>query len=210
MNCESEDLGGKPKTNSPTNSGILGDVGVPNSRKLQLGTDECLTLKGSTGVRPRLMLDEVYTRQSRSIRRRRRRHPAGKFLFNELGCSDCHHPGYDTNRQQPSGHAPKNLAIHGPLHDMGEALADNPPSYANGRETPSMGIGIDSRRQQTRQLSTMERRGLRETILWHGGEALQAQQGFKALPRGRPSSVLRVSLINQSSAMPPISPGLIL
>jgi CxxC motif-containing protein (DUF1111 family) len=72
------------------------------------------------------------------------------------------------------------------LHDMGEGLADGrPEALANGREwrTPALwGIGLtETVSGHTYFLHDGRARNLTEAILWHGGEAQAARDGFAAL-----------------------------
>ena len=115
----------------------------------------------------------------------------GKNLFHKIGCASCHTPKFVT------GDLPKNAHLSQQtiwpytdllLHDMGAGLADNrPEGKANGREwrtPPLWGVGL------TKTVSGHEfllhdgrARSIEEAILWHGGEALKAQEAFRALSK---------------------------
>ena len=107
----------------------------------------------------------------------------GKALFHDAGCALCHTPSYVTRRdaEQPE----HRFQLIWPytdllLHDMGEGLADNrPDGQANGREwrtPPLWGIGLTEEVSgHTQFLHDGRARNLLEAILWHGGEAANAQ-----------------------------------
>ncbi|PTE15841.1 di-heme oxidoredictase family protein, partial [Pseudogemmobacter blasticus] len=72
------------------------------------------------------------------------------------------------------------------LHDMGPGLADDrPEGRATGREwrtPPLWGIGLTARVSgHTQFLHDGRARSLTEAILWHGGEAQPARDGFAGL-----------------------------
>lgn len=105
----------------------------------------------------------------------------GEQLFTSAGCAACHSP----IQTLASGNqiAPYTDLL---LHDMGEGLADGfTIGMANGQEwrtPPLWGIG------RTTEVSggafflhDGRARGLEEAILWHGGEAISAQQNFRQM-----------------------------
>jgi CxxC motif-containing protein (DUF1111 family) len=114
---------------------------------------------------------------------------AGKALFNSTGCAACHRPQYTTGTSAISP------ALSGQtiypytdllLHDMGPALADGRSDFlADGQEwrtPPLWGIGLfKTTNGHTRYLHDGRARNLNEAILWHGGEALPAQQRYLGL-----------------------------
>ena len=115
---------------------------------------------------------------------------AGKLLFQQIGCDDCHKMTLTTgNHPVPelvdqTFHPFTDLL----LHDMGPGLADRRPEYkASGREwrtSPLWGLGIiDALLTRGRPgfLHDGRARTITEAILWHGGEAAASQQQFKAL-----------------------------
>ena len=72
------------------------------------------------------------------------------------------------------------------LHDMGDGLADGVPvGFADGREwktPPLWGLGLmQAVSGHTRFLHDGRARNLSEAVLWHGGEAQAARDGFVAL-----------------------------
>lgn len=113
----------------------------------------------------------------------------GKEIFNNLGCDKCHipkittgvHPRFDVLSNQTIRPYTDML-----LHDMGEGLADGRPDFeATGSEwrtQPLWGIGLfETVNNHTRYLHDGRARNLEEAVLWHGGEASQSQEAFKAL-----------------------------
>ncbi len=122
---------------------------------------------------------------------------AGKALFNQIGCGDCHVGKHQTGAHEYAEVSNQTIWPYTDLllHDMGEGLSDNRPVYdANGREwktPPLWGLGlIEKVNRHTRFLHDGRARNLTEAILWHGGEADPSQRAFKAL-----SSVQRQQLI---------------
>ena len=113
---------------------------------------------------------------------------AGERVFANLGCGSCHSATMQTGPTDIKGLS--NQTIHPYtdllLHDMGSALADNRPdgeaTGAEWRTAPLWGIGlVDEINRHTRFLHDGRARSLEEAILWHGGEASKAQEGFLAL-----------------------------
>lgn len=111
---------------------------------------------------------------------------AGKQLFYDTGCASCHTPKFVTSREA-EGPAQRFQLIWPYtdmlLHDMGDGLADNrPDGDADGREwrtAPLWGIGLtETVSGHTLFLHDGRARNLTEAILWHGGEAQAARDGF--------------------------------
>ena len=116
---------------------------------------------------------------------------AGKKLFYDLGCASCHVPKYVTSRK--AGNPAHRFQLIWPysdflLHDMGEGLADGQQvGVANGREwrtPPLWGTGLTKIvNDHTFFLHDGRARNLTEAVLWHGGEAVAARDGFAALEK---------------------------
>jgi CxxC motif-containing protein (DUF1111 family) len=112
----------------------------------------------------------------------------GAATFRAMGCASCHMPTLKTG---PSELAELTEQVIHPysdllLHDMGDGLADNRSDFqASGREwrtPPLWGIGLTEVVGGFQlYLHDGRARSLAEAILWHGGEAAQAQQTFKTL-----------------------------
>jgi CxxC motif-containing protein (DUF1111 family) len=114
----------------------------------------------------------------------------GKRLFSELGCTGCHAPSHRTSSEAPLEELRDQLIFPYTdllLHDMGEALSDERPSFAAAgnewRTPPLWGLGhYEVINRHDRLLHDGRARGVAEAILWHGGEATPAQQAFTKLP----------------------------
>lgn len=115
----------------------------------------------------------------------------GKQHFYDLGCVACHTPKFVTSRDAPN--PAHRFQLIWPytdllLHDMGDGLADHrPEGDADGyewRTPPLWGIGLtETVSGHTFFLHDGRARNLTEAILWHGGEAQDARDGFAALPK---------------------------
>ncbi len=124
---------------------------------------------------------------------------AGEELFDRIGCAGCHLP------ELRSGSLPGVPSVSNQtfrpytdllLHDMGEELADGRPDFeADGREwrtAPLWGIGLTYVVSgHTLFLHDGRARSLEEAILWHGGEAEESREAFKALEAGERVRLLR-------------------
>ncbi len=121
----------------------------------------------------------------------------GAAIFEEINCSKCHVP------QQKTGYNPiavLSYQIFYPytdmlLHDMGDDLADGRPDFlATGNEwktRPLWGIGLTQLvNGHTRFLHDGRARSITEAILWHGGEALDSKDKFKALSTDKREALL--------------------
>lgn len=114
----------------------------------------------------------------------------GKAVFSELGCQGCHTPSHRTSDSAPleelQGQSiwPYTDLL---LHDMGDALSDQRPSFAASgnewRTPPLWGLGhYPAVNGHDRLLHDGRARGVAEAILWHGGEAEAIKQAFTELP----------------------------
>ncbi|WP_159589951.1 di-heme oxidoredictase family protein [Chelativorans xinjiangense] len=124
---------------------------------------------------------------------------AGKRVFYETGCADCHTPKYVTRRDA----AVPALAFQliWPytdllLHDMGEGLADNrPEGTATGHEwrTPALwGIGLAKTVSgEAGFLHDGRARTLLEAVLWHGGEAEAARRKVVEMEKSDRDNLIR-------------------
>ncbi len=115
----------------------------------------------------------------------------GKELFYGIGCASCHAPKYVTSRKAENpAHRFQLIWPYSDflLHDMGDGLADGQPvGVADGREwrtPPLWGIGLTGTVSgHTFLLHDGRARNLTEAILWHGGEAQPARDGFSQLDK---------------------------
>lgn len=113
---------------------------------------------------------------------------AGRELFADIGCADCHVPRWVTSDAIDPALSQQTIWPYTDLllHDMGDELADNRPDFdADGREwrtPPLWGVGlIPTVSDHDTLLHDGRARGIAEAILWHGGEAEAARDGFRAL-----------------------------
>lgn len=113
----------------------------------------------------------------------------GKALFHDVGCAACHRPSFTTGVLEGQQHL-SNQRIWPYsdflLHDMGDGLADGwPEGGASGREwrtAPLWGVGLtETVVGHTFLLHDGRARNVEEAILWHGGEAQRARDGYAAL-----------------------------
>jgi CxxC motif-containing protein (DUF1111 family) len=115
----------------------------------------------------------------------------GKKVFYELGCVSCHTPKFVTRRDAPN--KAQAFQLIWPysdflVHDMGDGLSDGQQvGDATGNEwrtPPLWGIGLTKQvNGHTFFLHDGRARNLTEAILWHGGEAQTARDGFAALAK---------------------------
>ncbi len=123
----------------------------------------------------------------------------GKFLFQQAGCDSCHVPRHVTSASASLDELSEQTIWPYTdllLHDMGDALSDDRPVFsASGREwrtPPLWGAGlIEQVNGHLRLLHDGRARGFAEAILWHGGEAEDARETFRALSAGDRSALIR-------------------
>ncbi len=114
---------------------------------------------------------------------------AGRELFYETGCQNCHQPNFKTGPSKTLPHlANQTIWPYSDflLHDMGKELADNRPDFtANGQEwrtPPLWGVGLRTKvNRSTALLHDGRADTIEEAILWHSGEALKAKKDFMKL-----------------------------
>ena len=115
----------------------------------------------------------------------------GQALFGQLGCAACHVAQLRTGASTAPDLAHRDIAPYTDLllHDMGPGLAG--PAGAEWRTPPLWGIGLTQQVSGHNYLLHDGRaRGFVEAIVWHGGEAQAARDGFARL-----SSSERAALI---------------
>ncbi|NCT41078.1 MAG: c-type cytochrome [Alphaproteobacteria bacterium] len=122
---------------------------------------------------------------------------AGAQLFERAKCSSCHTPQMRTGFHNIEALAYQEIQPFTDMliHDMGEDLADNRPDFqANGREwrtAPLWGIGlIETVNKHTKLLHDGRARNIEEAILWHGGEAENSKEAFKAMNKEERQAML--------------------
>ena len=124
------------------------------------------------------------------------------MLFSKIGCNKCHNPSFTTSKHEdiPEFNKQKIYPYSDLLlHDMGEGLADNrPDGDATGlewRTPPLWGIGlVQTVNGHTTLLHDGRARNVEEAILWHGGEAEETKNHFKALSKNERENL--ISFVN--------------
>lgn len=110
----------------------------------------------------------------------------GEELFAELGCASCHKNEVVTGAHELVALTDQAIEPFTDLllHDMGDGLADGRPDFeASGSEwrtAPLWGVGLVQTVQPgSGYLHDGRARDLAEAVLWHGGEAEAAAEGFR-------------------------------
>lgn len=123
----------------------------------------------------------------------------GEALFEAAQCSTCHVPSMKTDAHAVFV-AARDQTIHAYtdllLHDMGEGLADHREDFeASGREwrtPPLWGIGLlKTVSGHTELLHDGRARNVTEAVLWHGGQAEQAREAFRAMSKQEREALVR-------------------
>ncbi|KAA6328272.1 hypothetical protein EZS27_022819 [termite gut metagenome] len=109
----------------------------------------------------------------------------GKALFNDMGCTACHRPSWTTRSNYLPFPALSNQKIY-PYTDLLRHDLDlkEPGRVKVCRTTPLWGRGLmPVTSGYTDMLHDLRARNYEEAILWHGGEAKQPKEKFRALPK---------------------------
>lgn len=121
----------------------------------------------------------------------------GAQIFEDIQCASCHVPSMSTDSNSISAISNQTIYAYTDmlLHDMGDDLADNRPDFlASGNEwktRPLWGIGLTQVvNGHTDFLHDGRAKNITEAILWHGGEALNSKNDFKALSAEERSDLL--------------------
>lgn len=193
---------GQPNLMQQNAAAFNGDIGITS---LLFSQDHCsdkqtACREATSGVDPDgsevsnklLGFVEFYTRHLAVPKRRNVDDPQvqqGDKLFAELNCDSCHQRHFVTTKR-PELPALSEQHIYPYtdmlLHDMGPELTDGRSEYlASGqhwRTAPLWGIGLTKVvNGHTQYLHDGRARNVTEAILWHGGEAEAAKQGFAQL-----------------------------
>jgi CxxC motif-containing protein (DUF1111 family) len=195
-----------PSIRQQSSEAFAGDIGI-STPEVPKHTGDCTVaqkdcLAVPNGVQERLgeveappPVMDLVTFYSQNLAVPRRRDVAdatvlhGKKLFYDLGCTGCHAPKFVTRRDAPN--KAQSFQLIWPysdflLHDLGDGLADGQDvgdaSGSEWRTPPLWGIGLTKTVSgHTFFLHDGRARNLTEAILWHGGEATKARDGFAAL-----------------------------
>lgn len=122
----------------------------------------------------------------------------GSDLFEQIQCAKCHIPKMISGEFSVEEVANQTFYPYTDmlLHDMGEGLADNRSDFlADGREwrTKALwGIGLTQVvNGHTNFLHDGRAKNITEAILWHGGEAENSKNRFKALSASERADLLK-------------------
>ena len=199
-----------------TAGAFLGDIGITSStHPAQACTDvqeDCRAAlpgghDGAPEIDDRTLADVVFYQATLAPSARRGADDPvvrqGQALFHAAGCAVCHRPSYVT--AEPPFPAMSTPRVSGQriwpytdllLHDMGEGLADGRPDFeASGRQwktPPLWGIGLirDVNGHQ-RLLHDGRADGVREAVLWHGGEAEASRQIVLKMKQAERAALVR-------------------
>lgn len=194
--------------NQQNTNAFHGDIGITSTLRpdQECTVAETACSDAPTGGAPeiddqKVQRVEFYTRTLAVPARRNVAEPAavqGEALFTSIGCSSCHTPEMQTGDSDIGALKDQTIRPYTDLllHDMGQGLADNRPDRdATGTEwrtAPLWGIGlVETVNGHTRFMHDGRARDLTEAILWHGGEAADAQNRFRQL-----SAAERAALIS--------------
>ena len=115
---------------------------------------------------------------------------SGYRLFDETGCTKCHRPSMTTGDSPIAALAHQTIYPYTDLllHDMGDDLADHRADFlADGKEwrtRPLWGIGLTLVvNGYESYLHDGRAQSIEEAILWHGGEAQEIKNKYKALSK---------------------------
>jgi len=198
----------QPSVRQQSAGAFNGDIGITTSlfplEECTSAETECASAQ--TGGEPEAtdtVLDAVaiYSRLLAPPARARYADPAvleGKALFSELGCDSCHTPKHETGPSDLEELGGQTIWPYTDLllHDMGDALSDERPSFAalgsEWRTPPLWGIGrIPEVNGHDRLMHDGRARGVAEAILHHAGEGANARDGFIALSSDERAKVVQ-------------------
>jgi CxxC motif-containing protein (DUF1111 family) len=207
---------GKPSVGEQAASAFLGDMGLSSPLAPDAAGD-CTTTQTACRNAPngnterdggfevsQMLFDHVvfYSQNLAVPPRRNFTDPQvnrGKAIFHALRCQSCHTPSFTTGKVEGQPHL-SNQKIWPYtdllLHDMGDGLADHrPEGVADGREwrtPPLWGIGLTQLVSgHTLFLHDGRARNIEEAILWHGGEAQAARDGYAALSKADREALIK-------------------
>lgn len=107
----------------------------------------------------------------------------GEKIFNDIGCVKCHIDTF-TTKNGVTIHPYSDLLLHDMGKDLDDGHVDFKADSSEFRTTPLWGIGLREKLSGALNLLHDGRaRSFEEAILWHGGEAQNTKNTFKALPQ---------------------------
>ncbi len=146
---------------------------------------------GSPEVSEKIFDSVVYYCSTLAVPAPRKASARGRQLFTQLQCAACHTPELTTTISPDFPELSEQTIQPYTdllLHDLGEELNDHRPVFAASgsewRTPPLWGIGLIPKvNGHSFLLHDGRARNLTEAILWHGGEAKNSQEKFRALPK---------------------------
>lgn len=191
----------EPTLEQQTAGAFLGDIGITSSlfpnQNCPDGQTDCQN--AANGGNPEIEDDDLHKTvlyvSSLAVPARRNVDDEtvlrGREIFMKIDCGNCHNPSFTTGKHPVFDHLSNEKIwpyTDMLLHDLGPELADGRPDYAASgtewRTQPLWGIGlIETVNGHTNFLHDGRARNLQEAILWHGGEAENAKNNFKALSK---------------------------
>lgn len=167
---------------APTGSGIC----CSSAPDIALDTLEATTAYVQTlAVPARTLLDDPRVQR-------------GEQLFAAANCTACHVSEIRTGPHDIPALAHQTIHPYTDLllHDLGPGLADGRPDFeASGNEwrtPPLWGLGLaQTVLPYSGYLHDGRARTLEEAILWHGGEAEQAKEAFRAMAADDRAALIR-------------------
>lgn len=207
---------GKPSIREQSANALATDMGLSNPLDRRAAGD-CTELQGACRnapngntarednleVGPKVFDHLVFYAQNLAVPPRRNLDDPdverGKAIFHALNCNGCHTPSFTTGTVDGQPHlSDQKIWPYSDLllHDMGEGLADHrPEGGADGREwrtPPLWGIGLTQTVSgHTQLLHDGRARNVEEAILWHGGEAQAARDGYAGLPKAEREALIK-------------------
>lgn len=122
----------------------------------------------------------------------------GEAKFRDLGCASCHRDTLETGEHPVAELSHQRIHPYSDLllHDLGPGLADGrPDGDATGSEwrtAPLWGLGLTQTiLPYSGWLHDGRARTLEEAVLWHGGEAERAREGFRTLSSSDRAALVR-------------------
>jgi len=210
---------GQPTIRQQTAGAFLGDMGLTTdfftTENCMPQQKDCLTAPSGNGdmagkynyeVSTKVLNKVAFYSSHLSVPQRRNAYAknvlAGKKVFNEIGCQQCHSESYTTQQSAefPELSAQKIYPYTDMLlHDMGLELTDfdKNSQFVKGdiqveflaqanewRTAPLWGLGLaQTVDPQATFLHDGRARTIMEAVLWHGGEALPHQQAVLSLTK---------------------------
>lgn len=200
----------EPSIRQQIAAAFLGDLGVTSSL---YGDENCPPVQEDCAAQPPGNQPELidldweqltFWTQALAVPARRNvddpQFQQGEKLFAEAKCATCHVPELRTAPEfEPLPQlADQTIRPYTDLllHDMGEGLADGRPDFHAGprdwRTPPLWGLGLtETVSGEVALLHDGRARTVTEAILWHGGEATDARDAFRAMSKEQRNALLR-------------------